>query len=87
MGTMLSHKYEVDHARTFVAIDESKSEDQKKLEYKELDELEKSIRNQQTGALTIGIAAFIIATVMLINRNKIVKRCPTQVAVAQLPDR
>ena len=77
INTMVSEKYEVRDARLNLETDDSKSEQQKNKEYKEIEELEKSIKNQQTGALTTGIAAFLIATVMLIKRNKIIKRSTT----------
>ena len=77
LSTMVSDKYEVRDARLNLETDDSKSEQLKDKEHMEIDELEKSIKNQQTVALTAGIAAFLIATLMLVNRNKIIKRTTT----------
>ena len=79
MGTMITDKYQVDHARTFVKIDSDRlTETEKKNKLTEINDLENSIQKQQIFLFAFGIGACIGTSYLLIKRNKLIKkRLPT----------
>ncbi len=75
LGTMVSDKYEVEHARIFVEIDSDKyTENEKQEILNEIDQLENLLRNQRLFILIVGICAFLGISYLLIKRQKLIKK-------------
>ena|SRR5690606_29376242 len=75
LGTMITDKYQVDHARTFVEIDSDRLTDtEKKNKLTEIDKLENSIRKQQIFVFALGIGACIGTSYLLIKRKQLIKK-------------
>jgi prephenate dehydrogenase len=75
IGTMITDKYQVEHARIFVEIDANKKTDeQTKKDLKSIDKFEKELILQQAALIVTGIIFFLTATLLLLLRNKIIRK-------------
>jgi len=75
LGTMITDKYQVDHARTFVEIDSGRlTETKKQQKLTEINDLEKSVRKQQIFVFALGIGACVGTSYLLIKRKKLIKK-------------
>lgn len=79
LGTMVTDKYQIEHARIFVDIDSDKMTDEERTEeLKRIDEQEKELRLTQYTLIGLAAIFFLTATGLLINRNKIIKNAAQQ---------
>ena len=79
LGTMVTDKYQIEHARIFVDIDSDKMTDEERTEeLKRIDEQEKELRLTQYTLIGLAAISFLTATGLLINRNKIIKNAAQQ---------
>lgn len=74
LGTMVTDKYQVEHARTFLEIDSKKLTEKEILERtNEIDNLEKSVNRQQILMIGIATIGLISGITLLKNKNRIIK--------------
>lgn len=74
LGTMITDKYQVEHARTFLEIDSNKlSEIEIREKNKEIDNLEKTVKRQQLLMFGIATIGLISGITLLRNKKKIIK--------------
>ncbi|GAA4445400.1 hypothetical protein GCM10023188_48490 [Pontibacter saemangeumensis] len=66
----VSYKYEVDHQKTFVAIDDKLTPLEKADIYKELSVLEKDIKRQSNFMLLGAAVAFFLATILVMSTTE-----------------
>ena len=74
LGTMITDKYQVNHARTFLEIDSKKlTEKEIQNKTKEIDSLEKSVNRQQILMFGIATIGLISGISLLKNKKRIIK--------------
>lgn len=74
LGTLVTNKYQIDHARVLVDIDTDKMTDEKRMEeLKKIDQKERELRRTQYSLIGLAVLSFFTATGLLVNRNKIMK--------------
>jgi len=74
LGTMVTDKYQVEHARTFLEIDSKKlTEKEIREQTKEIDNLEKSVKRQQILMIGIATIGFISGISLLRHKKRIIK--------------
>jgi len=71
LGTMVSLKYEVDHGYFAVETNKKLTNEQKKVEFNELDKKGNELQTQYYFLVAGSILTFVTATGLIINRNKI----------------
>jgi hypothetical protein len=71
LGTMVSLKYEVDHGYFAVETNKKLTDEQKKVEFNELDKKGNELQTQYYFLVAGSILTFVTATGLIINRNKI----------------
>jgi hypothetical protein len=79
LGTMVTDKYQIEHARIFVDIYSDKMTDEEQTEeLKRIDEQEKELRLTQYTLIGLAAIFLLTATGLLINSNKIIKKAAQQ---------
>ena len=74
LGTMITDKYQVEHARTFLEIDSNKlSEIEIREKNQEIDNLGKTVKRQQLLMFGIATLGLISGITLLRNKKKIIK--------------
>ena len=74
LGTMVTDKYQVEHARIFLDIDSKKlTEKEIQKKSKEIDNLEKSVNRQQILMFGIATIGLISGITLLRNKKRIIK--------------
>ena len=74
LGTMVTDKYQVEHARMFLKIDSKKlAENEIREMNKEIDKLENDVNRQQFLMFGIATIGLISGTILLMKRKKILK--------------
>ena len=75
LGTMITDKYQVDHAKTFVEIDSDRlTKTEKEAKLKDIEKLENTIQRQQIFIFALGLSACFGASYLLIKRKKLIKK-------------
>lgn len=75
IGTMITDKYQVDHARIFVEIDSDRyTDNERQQKLNEINELENSIRMQQIFVSVLGISACIGTSYLLLKQKELIKK-------------
>lgn len=72
LDKMVSLKYEVDHGYFMVDANKELTDEQKKIEFDELDQKGKALMTQYYIFMACSILAFTTATGLIIKRNKII---------------
>lgn len=71
LGTMVTDKYQIEHARIFVDINVAKmTEEERAEELKNIDQQERKLRLTQYTLIGLAAISFLMATGLLINRKK-----------------
>ncbi len=70
LGTAVSMKYEVDHGRFAVETNEKLTESEKVIELQEINKYEAQLNTQAFFLAFIAIVLFIVATALIVKRNK-----------------
>jgi len=79
LGTMVTDKYQIEHARIFVDMDADEMTDEERTkELEKIDQQEGQLRLTQYTLIGLALICFLTATGLLINRNKIIKNAAQQ---------
>ena len=74
LGTAVTEKYQIEHARMFIEMDADEQTIEKtKKELKEVDVLENEIRMTQNILISMTIVSLISIILLFVYRNKIIK--------------
>ena len=82
LGTMVTDKYQIEHARIFVDIDADEMiEEERDEELKNIDQQERELRLTQYTLIGLAAISFLTATGLLVNKKKIIKNAAQHLSI------